>query len=175
MKWLIAVLAFAGFFGSAHADDPAEIWMEGFLHLQSALRAEDENDRLAAVRSLTRSLDCSRILANHFRDFEPTRRDQRILLIADKLESMGASPCISYLPSTPSTETLPKVAQSTNPTELEILRSRLPNIWDVRTNPTGSHLNIPLVETIETRRYSEFFNRVDAISGTWVQFLATTE
>ena len=80
------------------ADDPAETWMAGYLYLQEGLAADKAWDKADAITLLVRSLGCYRILASEHELFEPHRRNERILLIADILESLGGDQFASFLP-----------------------------------------------------------------------------
>ena len=145
MKNFLAVLMLSFTGHILLADDPAETWMAGYLYLQEGLAADKAGDKADAITLLVRSLDCYRILASEHELFEPHRRNERILLIADILESLGGDQFASFLPF-PGVTGIVK-----NWTSLPLLQ--LPRNWSVTTNATGTHVVVPLIETDETRRY----------------------
>jgi hypothetical protein len=154
MKSFLAVLMLSFPGHILLADDPAETWMAGYLYLQEGLAAEKEGDRADAIPLLVRSLDCYRILAREHALFEPDRRNERILLIADLLESLGGDQLASFLPF-PGVSGIVK-----NGTSLPL--PQLPRNWSVSTNPAGTHVVVPLIETDETRRYHAMIRRLES-------------
>jgi hypothetical protein len=154
MKNFLAVLMLSFSGHILLADDPAETWMAGYLYLQEGLAADKGGDKADAITLLVRSLDCYRILAREHALFEPDRRNERILLIADLLESLGGDQFASFLP-------FPGVTGFVkNGTSLPL--PQLPRNWSVTTNPAGTHVVVPLIETDESRRYHAMIRRLES-------------
>jgi|GEM_PF-1386370 len=172
MRSLIVVLLFSISGQSVLANDPAETWMEGYLYLQEALITEKNGDRSGAISLMVRSLDCYRLLAREHGGFEPERRNERILLIADKLEALGGHQMMSYLPFPKAPDRIPVSGKEsdaqireamTSPEFLtSLLATVLPENRSPRTNSFGSHLTVPLIETEETRRYDALVRKLEA-------------
>lgn len=154
MKNFLAVLMLSFPGHILPAADPAETWMEGYLYLQEGLAAEKGGDKADAIPLLVRSLDCYRILAREHGAFEPDRRNERILLIADILESLGGDQFASFLPSA----AVAGIVK--NGTSLPV--PQLPRNWSVSTTPAGTHVVVPLIETDETRRYHAMIRRLES-------------
>jgi hypothetical protein len=159
MRCFITILMLSISGHSLVAEDPAETWMVGYLYLQEALAIEKRGDKGGAISLLVRSLDCYRILAREHAEFEPDRRNKRIVLIADKLESLGGDPFASLLP-TPAT---PARRSMLPPDHLaKVLVPALPHHWSLRMNSFGTHVVVPLIETDETRRYHAMIRRLES-------------
>jgi hypothetical protein len=152
MKSFLAILMLSLPGHMLFAADPAETWMAGYLYLQEGLAAEKGGDRADAITLLVRSLDCYRILAREHELFEPDRRNERILLIADLLESLGGNQFASFLPSPGVTRIVKKGTSLPVP--------QLPRNWSVAPNHTGTHVVVPLIETNETRRYHAMIQKL---------------
>lgn len=158
MRCFITILLITISGHSLVAEDPAETWMAGYLYLQEALAFEKEGDEGGAISLLVRSLDCYRILAREHGEFEPDRRNERIVLIADKLESLGGDQFASFLPTPATTARRSMVS----PDHLaKVLVPTLPHNWSLRTNPFGTHVVVPLIETDETRRYHAMVRKLN--------------
>lgn len=198
MRRLITTLFFFVFSACAQAEDPSEIWMEGYLYLQKALTTEENGEKSAAIHLLIRSLDCYRILARKHAHFEGERRDERILLIADKLESVGVSPLMSYLRSSGSKSSLLESAARMDLTDFgslnesnslsanriiratsglnrdllkKLLSTAIPQNWALGNNQTGTQLTIPLIETDETRHYGALVRSIESMSARGYSYL----
>jgi len=179
MRFLIVILLLPLSGHVIASEDPAETWMSGYLHLQEALATEKEGDKGGAISRLVRALDSYRILARDHGDFEPDRRDERIRLIAEKLESLGADPSMSYLTFPALSETIARSEKNAEPLLFDalaspdsltaFLRPVIPENWSLRTNAHGTHVIVPLIETDETRRYGALFRRLEIVQGNRVR------
>ncbi len=179
MRFLIVTLLLSLSGHVIASEDPAETWMSGYLHLQEALATEKKGDKGGAISRLVRALDSYRLLARDHGDFEPARRDERIRLIADKLESLGADPSMSYLTLPALSETLARSEKNAEPLLFDalaspdsltaFLRPVIPGNWSLRRNVHGTHVIVPLIETDETRRYGALFRRLEIVQGNRVR------
>jgi len=179
MRFLIVTLLLSLSGHVVASEDPAETWMLGYLHLQEALAAEKVGDKGGAVSRLVRALDAYRILARDHGDFEPDRRDERIRLIADKLESLGADPSMSYLAFPALSEIIARSGKNVEPLLFDalaspdsltaFLRPVIPGNWSLRTNVLGTRVIVPLIETDETRRYGALFRNLELTRGNRVR------
>lgn len=166
MRFLIPLLFFSAFADCVRSEDPAEIWMEGYLYLQKALSAEEVGDTKGSVHLLVRSLDCYRILALQFADFEENLRKERVDLISDKLESVGGNSQMTFLPASgfgaPALESTALIGLRDSESLVNLLAPAIPHNWSLRSNETGTSVIVPLIETEEARRFSALVRRIDS-------------
>ncbi|MEM6916213.1 MAG: hypothetical protein AAF491_06555 [Verrucomicrobiota bacterium] len=153
MRTVSAILAIFFLTGSIEAeDDPRflDLWMEGFLTLQSAHNKERAGEEEEATRLYSQSLDHYRSMRYYWAGSKlAAQLEDRIQLLAKKLNSLGVDPYQEYSALPDSNALLPK-PEGLGP-ELPTVPSR-PSNWKSRGNDS---VLVPLVETPETRRYHE--------------------
>ncbi len=140
--------------------------MEGYLYLQKALFGEEAGNSKSSVHLLVRSLDCYRILALQFANFEESLRKERIDLIADKLESLGGNLQMTFLPPSgfgvPPLELSALIEHRDSESAAKLLSQAIPHNWKLRSNQTGTSVIVPLIETEEARRFSALVRRIES-------------
>ena len=129
-------------------EDPSEIWMSGFLHIQDAVKAEAKNNRALAIGRFQEALWTFHDIARRFPAFESSRRTKRIDLLRDKIKSMGGIP-IALEPLVRTPATVAKVPRR-DPEVGPAKRPALPGTWVAKK--TGAVV-LPAVITPETRAY----------------------
>lgn len=143
----LAVLLLSGF--SQAEDDPRflDAWMKGFLKLQSAHNKEREGQDEEAVRLYSRSLDHYRSMRHYWAEERlAAQLEDRIELLAKKLNSMGVDPFPEYA-RVPGTSALTPKSEGLVPEVPAV--AGVPSRWLLRND---SYL-VPLIETPETREY----------------------
>lgn len=131
-------------------DDPRflDLWMSGFLTLQSAHNKERAGQKEEATELYSRSLEHYRSMRYYWAGHKlAAQLEDRIQLLAQKLNSMGVDPYPDYSSLPDPNALLPK-PEGLVP-ELPVVPSR-PSNWISRGN---EDVIVPLVETPETRRY----------------------